>query len=102
MGTVRPPNNKRLWICKGFKIWKYSGIHYESYLVLFLPVSSVTGFYWPIFSRIRTELQILSLYGRIQVSEHPTYFMQYGSHNFTGLHSEKYQKFLYIFYHLFV
>ena len=32
-----------------------------------------TGFHWPIFSRIRTKSKILSLYGRIRVSEKPVF-----------------------------
>ena len=35
-------------------------------------ISENTGFQWPVFSRIRTESStILSLYGRIRVSENP-------------------------------
>ena len=30
-----------------------------------------TGFHWPVLSRIRTEATILSIYGRIRVSENP-------------------------------
>ena len=30
-----------------------------------------TGFHWPVFSHLRTEYKILSLYGRIRVSEKP-------------------------------
>ena len=62
-------------------VWSYQTMHkYKLYTwiinkklkkVSLHNIFENTGFHWPVFSRIRTESRILTLYGRIRVSENP-------------------------------
>ena len=55
-----------LWI----KLWETELCLWRSLFAL------VPGFHWPVFSRIRTESTIVSLYGRIRVGEN-LYFRRF-------------------------
>ena len=52
-------------------VWSYFNITHERLKQTLYKICENTGFNLLVFSRIRTEFKILSLHGRIRVSENP-------------------------------